>query len=404
MENKLKIAALILLSLFIIASLVACGGTQSSLPTNTQPVARSTNLPNAQYQRGANPTSQAGGIGTITQPTNILPNNQANTVSGDGTTTVATYANLYFGTAGQIETLSVNQGDHVTKGTVLAKLDTTSLEPALAQATVAMDQAKLAQTQANTNLQTAQFNLDKVQAVSNIEDAITTLQQQIITSRVASQVNMAQAQASSNSASTSYEKNIAVYQRMLATLLSTAEYSGANALTYNVMGQTYDRLTVEDARSKELAVELAQQTLNQSQDAIDLAQKNLNLAQEQLDQATIIAPFDGIVASVNQDEGDIIPAPAQSQHPIIYLIDPSTMEINIQVNELDMANVSLNQKASISIDAFPDAKLEGQVTVISPVPTVQGGIADYTVTITFSVPANIGVRVGMNGTATIAIQ
>ena len=94
----------------------------------------------------------------------------------------------------------------------------------------------------------------------------------------------------------------------------------------------------------QLAVESAQQTIDKSQDTITQAQKNLDLAQLQLNQATITAPFDGLVADVNQNTWDVVSAPASSQHPIIYMIDPTTMELIIGVNELDMPNVKLGQR------------------------------------------------------------
>ncbi len=188
----------------------------------------------------------------------------------------------------------------------------------------------------------------------------------------------------------------------LSDLLDEPEYVGV--LTYDILEEKYDTLTVENVRIKQLQVELAQQTLDKSQDTVDQAQKSLALAQKQLDEATITAPFDGIVAILNYSEGDFVPAPGQIQRPIIYMIDPATMELNIGVNELDVPRVKTGQRASISIDAFPGVELEGKVAAISPMPTVQSGIVDYNVTVTFSVPSDIEVRIGMSATAQITIK
>jgi HlyD family secretion protein len=223
----------------------------------------------------------------------------------------------------------------------------------------------------------------------------------------------------------SIRQNMVVYQRerkrqqdKLAALLTKPEYSGANALTYDIMGQVYDRLTVEDARMKALAVEaaqkaidqskngitLAQKTIDKSNDGIILAQKNINLLQEQLILATIVAPFNGVIAVVNQNVNDFVASPAQSQRPIFYLVDLTTMQLNIGVNELDMPKVKLGQKAKISVDAFPDVKIDGQVSNILLLPTVQGGIVDYTITVSFSVPPTMNIMIGMNASAAIIIE
>ena len=414
MINKRMFLAAILLSVIITVNLTSCTKTNPTAQPSSQPAGQNSTQP-ASPPNSLSPTpgqprtpGSQGGSTQAAQPSASQPATPTKTVNGTGVISVATYANLYFGTAGQIKTISVKQGDTVTKGTVLAKLDTINLELAVAQAKVNLDQAKLAQTQGQSALQTAQFNLDKTQAISDIKDAITSDEWAL---KIA-QVNIKQAGsapdtsiASLNQYTADIQKSIKISTDKLTALLNTTQYADVKAYYTSItVLQQYDLLTIQDIQMKQLAVVSAQQTLDKSQDVINQAQKSLDLAQTQLDQATIIAPFDGLIATVNQNERDIISAPAQSQRPIIYMIDPSTMQLNIGVNELDMPKVSLNQKAAINLDAFPGVKLSGQVSTISPLPTVQGGIVDYTVTITFSVPSNIVVRVGMNGSAAIAVQ
>ena len=421
MAHKLKGLVLLLMSLLVVVSLAACTPAQpSSSPAGVNP----------------GPGSLPGKTPIGDKSSAVTPAALKRKVSGVGTIDASNYANLYFGSAGQIETINVKEGDHVTKGTVLAKLDTTDLEASMAQAKVAQDQTKVTlaqaqialdqayvtQIQANSGLTAAQFNLDKIQAVGDIKDAITKLQQQITTA----QVNMRQASATGDSAGANamlqytndLQVELAKQNKRLATLLSGIEYTGANALTYDIYGQTYDRLVVQDVRMKELAVEadqkvvdqsasgitLAQISIDQANKGIVLAQKNLDLIMKHLDQATITAPLDGQVASVNQRAGDFISVPAALQKPVIYLIDPSSLELVIGVNELDVPQVKVGQKATVSIDAFPNIKLDGQVSAISPAPTLRGSIVNYDITITFSVPNDMEVRVGMNAAAAIASE
>ncbi len=399
MRSKLIILTMVFLMLLSITGLAGCNKATASPQPSTPP---SGTAP----ARTFNPTNLEARPINAPQQASTAPASPTATIRGDGTVTVATYANLYFGSGGQITTINVKLGDHVTKGTVLAKLDVTSLEAALAQAKVNLDQAKLSQTQAESALASAQFNLDKTQAVNQIKDAITNAEWTI----KAAQVNLDQAKAADDMAAintmTTYianaQKEMDNQQRKLSALLGQDEYSGTVA--YDILGQTYDRLTVEDAQTKELALENAQQTVDKSQDTITQAQKNVDVAQQQLDQATITAPFDGLVAVLNQNVGDVVSTPSQSQHPIIYLIDPTTKELNIGVNELDISKVKIGQKAIVNIDAFSNTKIDGQVASISPSPTVQGGVVDYVVTITFSVPSTTDVRIGMNGSASIPIN
>jgi multidrug resistance efflux pump len=465
MRTKLLIPVVILVSVLLITSMTACSGAKN--PTTNPPqapgataVKGSTQGPPGGLPPGGPPPGGLTGPSGKPSAAAVLPK----TVAGDGTISVANYANLYFGSAGQIEKINVKAGDSVAKGMVLALLDTTSLEANLAQAQVnlsqaqlakaqakvnldqaqvtlvqtkiALDQAYLVQLQAESSLAAAQFNLDKVQAVSDIKDLMTDLQQHI----AAAEVNIQQVKSAGNQAETTsltlYRQqllsDLEKQQTKLSRLLSEKEYSGANSLTYDIMGQIYDRLTVQDARMKQLAMEAARKTVEQSQNGISMAQKNIDkandgivlaqmtvdkaddgialaeknvaLIKEQLNQATMIAPFDGVIANINQNERDNVPAPAQSQKPIIYLVDASTMQLNIGVNELDIAKVKSGQKAAIIVDAFPEAKLEGKVTTILPLPAIQGGIVDYTVTITFAAPAKMNVMIGMHASASIVIE
>jgi len=90
-----------------------------------------------------------------------------------------------------------------------------------------------------------------------------------------------------------------------------------------------------------------------------------------------------------------------SQVAIVHLIDLATMELGVDLDEIDIPGVALEQRAIISVDALPDVQLEGRVTHISPLPTVEAGVTRYKVKIGFDVPPGSGFRVGMSATADI---
>jgi HlyD family secretion protein len=116
----------------------------------------------------------------------------------------------------------------------------------------------------------------------------------------------------------------------------------------------------------------------------------------------ISAPFDGIVVTVNYKEGDIAPTPSPSQKPVIYMVDSSSLQIVVVINELDIPMIKAGQKAIVKVDAYPNTKIEGKVTDISLLPDIQGGTVNYDVTISFTVPPEVGIRSGMNATAEIS--
>ena len=62
------------------------------------------------------------------------------------------------------------------------------------------------------------------------------------------------------------------------------------------------------------------------------AQADLDEAQERLEMATITAPFEGVVASVNVNEGQSVNA----NTVVIQLVDPSVVEMSAVVDEIDI--------------------------------------------------------------------
>jgi HlyD family secretion protein len=267
-------------------------------------------------------------------------------VSGSGSIGVANEARLAFDGGGKVGKIWVEEGDEVSEGQLLAVLvpvDTEALELALAQAELSLAQAEAGSDQAEAG---------RAQAEAALEEANYNLGQ--------------------------LERYQATYeQRRIARLQVSAAESQVKA-----------------AESQVEAAELA----------VDVAKQAVAEAQSQLEIETITAPFNGVVTSVNVEEGDIIPTSSMSQVKIVNLIDLNSLELEIKVDEIDIPGVVLEQRAIISLDALPELELEGKVTYISPLPTVEAGVTEYNVKIGFDVPEGSGIRVGMSAAADIIID
>jgi RND family efflux transporter MFP subunit len=345
--------------------------------------------------------------------------------NGSGKVGVDVDAKPSFGVGGKVIKLNVKEGDKIAKGAVLAQLETNILELALSQAKVAESQAQLAltqakssQTQAETSLAAAQLNLDKTQAVADIKDAMMTDQWNI----KAAQVNMGQALATGEVSAANYlnqyigsnQMDIAQQQKKLNTLLGKDQYSSdpAGVAYYQALvAQQYDRLIIQDVRVKQLAVDNAQQAIDQAKQNIELAQRTLDqalksaaVAQKQLTDATITSPIIGTAVTVNIKEGDMIPSPGLSTIVPIYLIDPTTIQVSTQIDEIDVAGVKLGQKAIISLDSAPNTPYQGKVNSISLAPVANpqnSGVVVYEVKVVFSSPPPPEVKLGMSATVDI---
>lgn len=101
-------------------------------------------------------------------------------------------------------------------------------------------------------------------------------------------------------------------------------------------------------------------------------------AKEKLADYFIRAPMDGIIARVEVKKGD----PVSANAVVAALITRSRIA-EISLNEVDAAKVKVGERATLTFDALPDLKINGEVAEIDVVGAVSQGVVSYTVKITF---------------------
>lgn len=130
----------------------------------------------------------------------------------------------------------------------------------------------------------------------------------------------------------------------------------------------------------------------------ETAAKDLAEAKEQRENLIVLAPCDGVVASLDVSEGDEITAGTL----IGSILEGEDMNLTIAVDELDVVDVAPGQSVVITVDALGDAQLPGTVAKISPVGANSGGVTTYDVELTLDATGS-GVRSGMNATGEITV-
>jgi membrane fusion protein (multidrug efflux system) len=121
----------------------------------------------------------------------------------------------------------------------------------------------------------------------------------------------------------------------------------------------------------------AQEHLDSAQADADRAQASLDSAKATLAQATLIAPFNGTIASVDISAAETV-LPGQI---VITLGDFSKFQIETtDLTERDVTNVKVGQPAKISVRAL-NKEFGGKVTDVSRISSTVGGDVVYKVTI-----------------------
>ncbi len=149
-----------------------------------------------------------------------------------------------------------------------------------------------------------------------------------------------------------------------------------------------------DARS----LEVARNQLKRAQIALENARDNL-------EKAELLAPFDGEIAKVMVEEGgQVVGSSAMSPGTAAFLlIDPSKVVVIAQIDEIDIAHVERGQEAAITLDAFPNLELQGEVAAISRIGESVSGVVTYETKLAVEDPPST-LRSGMTCTAEIAIE
>ncbi|HBC98029.1 MAG TPA: efflux transporter periplasmic adaptor subunit [Clostridium sp.] len=111
--------------------------------------------------------------------------------------------------------------------------------------------------------------------------------------------------------------------------------------------------------------------------------------------AAITAPYDGIISQVNVSAGDSV----NPNQDLLGIFDDKNFYTTISVDETDVPNLKIGQKANIKVNAFPDTSFTGTIKDISQQGTYSNGVSTFNVIIYFDKINNI--KSGMSTEASI---
>ena len=123
------------------------------------------------------------------------------------------------------------------------------------------------------------------------------------------------------------------------------------------------------ANTARAAVAAADAGMGQARAGIGQAQAQLKVQQVNEDYTQIRAPFDGVVLVKNANVGDIISpfsSASNTQGAVVTMADMSTLEVEADVSESNVAKIKPDQPVEITLDALPDARFRGSVSRIVP--------------------------------------
>ena len=121
-------------------------------------------------------------------------------------------------------------------------------------------------------------------------------------------------------------------------------------------------ISEQEYNAAQAAYDVAKNTYESSLHEIERAQAGSSQARDQLSKTTIYSPIDGTITILNSKLGERLVATGQfAGTEVMRVADLGHMEARVDVNENDVVNVKLGDKAEVKIDAYGDRKFNGTV-------------------------------------------
>lgn len=292
------------------------------------------------------------------------------TVSGSGNLAIRESVDCYPKTSGTVSEVLVEEGDKVSAGDVLYKLDPEEAEAATTKAYAGYLSAKDAVQRATVSLLRARNNL------AELEDTY------------------------------------------------------ADQRSHPATGATQQKVTKTDIAEAKADVASARTSLYSAKANRSSASQDYSDAQDAEDELVVTASVDGTVYSLDIEEGDSVSprsggssgsstggssaggssmsgsssssGSGTSSSPL-SLIEDGALCVQLTVNEVDLPSLKLGQRADITVDAFEDLTLTGKVIEIAKTGTSSSGVVTFEVWLSIDVP-DARLRESMTAAGTIVTQ
>ena len=300
------------------------------------------------------------------------------TVTASGEVRPVQYIKLTSEVPGRILEIYVNPGDIVKKGQALVRVDPTQLQSS--------QEAQWAATQASLN------------DVSNARNAVASAQQGLAVTE-ASVASARQQVIAQQTAVDRANVDLNAAQRELKRTTELIEKGVASRFDYDAAKDRYEqtKIALETAKanleSQKLAVKEAQERANQQRTAIKEAQTGIKSSEmrasqqqaflrgqsSQREKATQYSPLNGVVADIPTRVGEFAVSQLSST-PLMTIADMSTINVEVNVDETEIASVDVGQEAKVKVDALGEKEIKAVVTQKNPLAIAksdtQGGLSN----------------------------
>ena len=258
-------------------------------------------------------------------------------VTASGEVKPRNYINIGANAQGELREILVKEGDHVRKGQLLARIENAQPEADVKAQEAAVYSAEADSSAAEAGMKSADENIRTFQA------------------------GLEKDKADLDRMKADYDRSQALYNEHL---LAKQDFD-MRKFTYEAQQATIrqSEMRVVQARAQR---EQAAANLASAQRRIAQAKANLLRFNDLLSKRNVTAPLDGVVTNLPVRVGETVVPGVQNSaaSTIMTIADMSLITAEIKVDETDIVNVDMAQKADVTIDAIPNKTFTGHVIEI----------------------------------------
>ncbi|MBX7218623.1 MAG: HlyD family efflux transporter periplasmic adaptor subunit [Blastocatellia bacterium] len=278
-------------------------------------------------------------------------------VSASGEVRPVELYNLTAEVAGRVTDIYIKEGDVVKKNQPLLKVDPTQQanSAASAEASYRASEQDLRQTETQ-----------HLSAINNVNQTKTLL--------IATEADLQRTKANLALSEAEFKR---VTDLLEAGVSSRSDFDKAKAnyetakATYQAQQAQVDRLK-EQIKDAELGVKRAEAAMKAAEQRSTASRASMSNAQDFLSKTIKASPIDGVVSSLPIRVGEFALANFSST-PLMTIADMSKVNVEIKVDETDIANVKIGQPAKIKVDALGEAEIDGEVVEVGQSAVTRSG-------------------------------
>jgi HlyD family secretion protein len=267
----------------------------------------------------------------------VIQEDLASVVTASGEINPRTYINIGAEYQGQITEILVKEGDHVHKGQLLARIDSTQSQADVVAQQAAVNSAEADAAAAEEGYKAGQDNVSTLEATLN------------------------KTKADLDRYDADFKRGEALYK---GGLIPKSDYEQRLAL---IEGQKA-AIAEDQSRIVQAKAQLAQLNAQYQsmQKKIAQAQAGLNRTDDILKKHETVAPIDGLVTYLPVRVGETVVPGVQNSaaSTIMTIADMSIVTAEVKIDETDIVNIKLGQPAEITVDAIPNKTFTGHVIEI----------------------------------------